>query len=356
MPTLKVKIPMDYYKFSNLLVKTEQDILSDISYKLARNINPNSMSFFGSIDITLQTMINDSKIHIENIINKQYIKGKVMGIGSAGKMLNFNDNMLINNIVNDLLSKVVESSITLQRIITYTYNDSLRLGRQDGEAQSYFLKAMNENRLTAFIDESGRRWDLKTYLELNARNLSQIAENIGILMADEEQDLYQVSSHNTSCPICAPYEGRVFSKSGDNNEYPAIIELFGKINKNGPDTIENSWLNIHPNCLHEILKYTLSDKTDEQIQKDKDFSSFSKNPINRNTQSFMKQLEYKNKQKYNQMLLENYKQFQRYKIIIGSQMPKTFNTFLKHKSNNSKEYKKWKKIYRKHLKDINEVV
>ena len=112
-----------------------------------------------------------------------------------------------------------------------------------------FVEALRREGVTAFVDKAGRHWSLHTYCAMVSRTTSRQAEVLAVLTADPEQDLYRISSHGTTCGICAPFEGRVYSKSGTNPDYPPLAAAFGKQDPAGPDTLANTWLNLHPNCL-----------------------------------------------------------------------------------------------------------
>ena len=112
-----------------------------------------------------------------------------------------------------------------------------------------FVEQLRREGVTAFVDKAGRHWSLHTYCSMVSRTTSRQAEVLAVLTADPEQDLYRISSHGTTCAICAPFEGRVYSKSGTNPDYPPLAAAFGKQDPNGPDTLANTWLNIHPDCL-----------------------------------------------------------------------------------------------------------
>lgn len=145
---------------------------------------------------------------------------------------------------------------------------------------------------------------------------------------------------------CAPLEGRVYSKSGKDPDFPPLALVFGKIDPNGPDDLTNSYLNIHPGCLHVLLPWTPAGRTEEEIQKEKDFSSFKKNPRTIDPRT-KKQIEaYRKKEKGRAIWLRDYRQWEDYKIILGDKVPKTFATFQKHKKQNDEKYKGWQKLYR----------
>ena len=122
-------------------------------------------------------------------------------------------------------------------------------GRGTYKVLPEFVQALRREGITAFVDKAGRNWSLHTYCAMVSRTTSRQAEVLAVLTADPEQDLYRISSHGTTCAICAPFEGRVYYKSGTDPDYPPMAAAFGKQDPAGPDTLANTWLNIHPNCL-----------------------------------------------------------------------------------------------------------
>ena len=95
------------------------------------------------------------------------------------------------------------------------------------------------------------------------------------LLTADDYDLWQIVKIGSTCPVCAPLEGRIYSKSGNNPDYPPLTVAFGKIDPAGSNDLTNTYLNIHPNCLHALVRYTTIGKSAERIQKDKDFSSIA---------------------------------------------------------------------------------
>jgi len=59
-----------------------------------------------------------------------------------------------------------------------------------------------------------------------SRSTSRQAEILSVITADPEQDLYQISAHGTTCALCAPYEGRVYSRSGKDPDFPPLSDAF----------------------------------------------------------------------------------------------------------------------------------
>ena len=83
-------------------------------------------------------------------------------------------------------------------------------------------------------------------------------------MTADDHDLWQIIKIGSTCPVCAPLEGRVYSKSGTDPDYPPLSMAFGKVDPAGGDNLANTWLNIHPNCLHMLTKYTTVGKTEKR--------------------------------------------------------------------------------------------
>ena len=216
-----------------------------------------------------------------------------------------------------------------------------------------FVEQLRREGITAFVDKAGRNWSLHTYCAMVSRTTSRQAEVLAVLTADPAQDLYQISRHGTTCGICAPYEGRVYSKSGNDPDYPPLAAAFGKQDPNGPDTLANTWLNIHPSCLHVLVPFSTIGRSEKEIQDIKDFSSFSKNPVTRDPRT-KKQIEaYRNKERARARWLSSYRQWERYRMTIPDSTPKTFATFQKHKQADDEKYKNWQRLYREANREPN---
>ena len=221
------------------------------------------------------------------------------------------------------------------------------MGRGPFRATPDFVEALRREGVTAFVDKAGRHWSLHTYASMVLRTTSRQAEVLSVLTQDPEWDLFKISRHGTTCKRCAPYEGRVYSKSGTSPDFPPLSAAFGKIDPSGPDTLDNSWLNLHPNCLHQILRWSPMGRSEEEIRKIKDFSSFEKNPpaVDPRTE---KQIDaYRKKEQARARRLADYRQWERYRETLGDGVPKTFETFLKHKAAGDEKYRLWRLDYRR---------
>ncbi len=220
-------------------------------------------------------------------------------------------------------------------------------GRGVNASVPSFVQALRREGVRAFTDKAGRDWSLHTYCTMVSRTTSRQAEVLAVLTADPEHDLYMISSHGTTCALCAPYEGRVYSRSGTDPDFPPLAAAFGKVDPAGPDTLANTWLNIHPNCLHVLLPWTAAGRTDEEIQKIKDFSNPSKNPFSRDPRSESQIAAYRKKERARAQWLADYRQWERYRVTLGDRVPGRFETFLHQKREDGERYRLWRLDYRR---------
>lgn len=219
-------------------------------------------------------------------------------------------------------------------------------GRGVNAAVPEFVKALRREGVTAFVDKAGRNWSLHTYCTMVSRTTSRQAEVLAVLTADPEQDLYKISSHNTTCAICAPFEGRVYSRSGTDPDFPPLADAFGKIDPNGKDDLTNTYLNIHPNCWHSLIAWTPAGRSEAEIEKIKRFSNPKTNPYTRDPRSQQQIEAYRRKERARANWLRTYRQWEDYRMTLGDKVPKTFETFQKHKLAGDERYKTWEKQYR----------
>lgn len=270
---------------------------------------------------------------------------------------------IVDQLVANLMGEITDASVTVMatvqsaligRIEPDVYRrvglEQVALRQATGQGVykqlPAFVEALRREGVTAFVDKAGRRWSLHTYCSMVSRTTSRQAEVLSVLTADPEQDLYRISSHGTTCALCAPYEGRVYSKSGTSPDYPPLSDAFGKQDPNGPNTLTNTWLNIHPGCLHSIHSFTEAGRSAKEIQEIKDFSNPAKNPYSRDPRT-KKQIEaYRAKEQARAKWLREYRTWETYRMTVGDPVPKTFATFQKHKAADDDKWKTWQKLYR----------
>lgn len=378
MPTIK-RIPnaTELEALRKVFLQAETDIINEIGrLRTLGNVDYHAVAALDRVQAILKGLENDCWKYVPKMIEKQFyarvpearkiledVDKHVSGYTNAG-MLTSTQYSIIDTLTTNLMSEIVESesvvmSTLKNALIGRTENDVYRrvglslvrkaetMGTGANANTNEFVNTLMREGVTAFVDKAGRNWSLHTYGNMVCRTTSRQAEVLAVLTADEEHDLYKISSHGTTCKVCAPFEGRVYSRSGKDPNFPPLAAAFGKIDPNGADDLTNSYLNIHPNCLHVLMPWSTVGRTDEEIKETQDFSSFKKNPptIDPRTQ---KQIDaYREKEKERAKQLNDYRQWEKYRMSLGDKVPKTFNTFQKHKFADDDKYKEWVDEFRK---------
>lgn len=369
-------------KLIEIYLRAETAIINEIGRLRSEGlIDYGAVAALERVQAILRKMENDAWTYSRKAIEKMfYVRvpeaRRMEGMTAAQNLMAYRNaaaltgeqHAVIDQLVSSLMGEITDAAITayatvqsalIGRIEPDVYR---RIGLEQVALQQAtgrgtykmlpgFVEQLRREGITAFVDKAGRNWSLHTYCSMVSRTTSRQAEVLAVLTADPEQDLYRISSHGTTCAICAPFEGRVYSKSGTNPDYPPLAAAFGKQDPAGPDTLANTWLNIHPNCLHSILPYSEAGRTDEEIQKIKDFSNPKKNPLTRDPRTEKQINAYRKKEAARRHWLQNYRQWEDYRMTLGDKVPKTYQTFEKHKKADDEKYKNWQRLYREANKD-----
>lgn len=368
-------------KLIQVFLKAETDIINEIGYLRSKGlVDYHAVAALERVQAILRKMENDSWEYVPRMIEKEfYVRvpearkieepvekhkaGYINALSLSGEQMD-----VVQRLVMNLMGEITDAGMTVMAtlqsaLIGRVEPDIYRRvgleqvaaqaasGRGVNKAVPQFVQQLIQEGVTAFVDKAGRNWSLHTYCTMVSRTTRRQAEVLAVLTADPEQDLYKISSHKTTCALCAPYEGRVYSKSGTDPDFPPLAEAFGKVDANGPDSLANSWLNIHPGCLHVLLPWTPAGRSEEEIQKIKDFSNPKKNPFTKDPRTEKQIKAYRKKEEGRAKWLADYRQWERYRMALGDKVPKTFEIFQKHKIAGDDKYKNWKKLYRAESKE-----
>lgn len=359
-----------------IFLKAETDIINEIGrLRSLGNIDYHAVAALDRVQSILKQMETECWEYVPQMIEKQFyvrvpearkilepVEKHIVGYSNA-EALTATQYSIMDNLTMNLMGEIVEAEAVVvstlkNALIGRTENNVFRrvgltlvsqmeaTGQGTAASVNEFVNTLLREGVTAFVDKAGRNWSLHTYADMVCRTTSRQAEVLAVLTADDSQDLYKISSHGTTCKICAPLEGRVYSKSGKDPNYPPLAAAFGKIDPNGPDDLTNSYLNIHPNCLHVLLPWTPAGRSEKEIKETQDFSSFKKNPPTKDPRTQEQIDAYRKKETARAKWLRDYRQWEDYKIALGDDVPKTFETFQKHKNADDEKYKKWQKLYR----------
>ena len=204
-------------------------------------------------------------------------------------------------------------------------------------------ETLRKQGLFAFVDKGGKRWTLENYCAMTTRTVAQQSTNLGQIFAQEEHDLYYIVPHTGSCPLCAKYEGRVYSRSGKNPKYPPLSSAFSKIDPNGSDDLDNTYWTIHPNCRHKIIRYVEKAHTQKQ---QKEMQQKSVQPFELTKKQEEDQRYYKERERVwneRQAALSEFKMY--LQVMPPRDVCGNFIKFYEHKKANDDKYKSIKAKY-----------
>ena len=352
----------------NLFLRTEQELIREITRKRAAgHVEYAEVAALERVQKILQNMVDTSWNYVPVMIEKIFYHSDKDAAGYTNARTitgtrSVTQIAIMEQLANNLQGELMEMAGTAKRSVESVFtiarleNDPYRklaleqILRQKAAGKPWIkssqdlVKEMETNGITGFTDKAGRKWSMQAYGNMAVRTTARQAE-VAALLTSDEYDLWQITKVGTTCPVCAPLEGRVYSKSGTNPDYPPLTVAFGKVDPYGSNDLSNTYLNIHPNCLHSLVKYTTIGKSTERIQKDKDFSSIEKNPLSRDPRTKKQIAAYREKEKNRQRLLRDMKQHKEYRSILGNDVPKDFAKFRELKYNNSEKWDKFHSLY-----------
>lgn len=181
------------------------------------------------------------------------------------------------------------------------------------ETKALILEQFTKSGVLVIADRRGRSIPLPAYAEMVAR--STYAEIVNTATVDEMVevggDLVQMSDHASTCPICALYEGRVYSINGKTKGYPRLEKVFS-----------GGYANIHPNCIHTLTPYfrEFDDNADE-------LQAFSARPFEQDEYTRKAVAGYRQQQAAKSGLNRDRKQWQHMRSVLGEAAPKTLSAF-----------------------------
>lgn len=380
MPTLnRAPNEKELEKLISIYLRAETAIINEIGRLRSQGlVDYHAVAALERVQAILRKMESDCWEYVPKMIEKQfYVRvpeaRKALEVPeTAAKhaagyvnaaVLTGEQHAIVDNLVAALMGEIADASMTVMATLQSALIGRVepdvyrRVGLEQVAAQQAvgrgvnasvpaFVQVLRREGVRAFTDKAGRNWSLHTYCTMASRTTSRQAEVLAVLTADPEHDLYMISSHGTTCALCAPYEGRVYSRSGTDPDFPPLAAAFGKMDPAGPDTLANTWLNIHPGCLHVLIPWTAAGRTEEEIQKIKDFSNPRKNPFSVDPRSEKQIKAYRIKEAARRRWLANYRQWERYRETLGDKVPKTYQTFERHKKADDEKYKNWQRLYR----------
>ena len=256
-------------KMRRIYAKAEQDIITEITRKRALEyVDYAEVASLERVQAILTDMQEQAGEYIPQYIEKIFYSATekdASGYKNARALTSTQTNIeqqLVNNLMGSLMEasavafETAKRELTIGRLIEGEIREAQLTSVLNQKAAGLSWRSASKNMkidlqqkgITSFVDKAGREWSLTDYCDMCSRTVARQAEVAAALTADD-WDLWQISSIGSTCKLCATYEGRVYSKSGLNPDYPPLSAAFGKIDVSGGNDLANTYLNIHPNCL-----------------------------------------------------------------------------------------------------------
>ena len=350
-----------------LFRQTELKLIREIARKRGQGyVDYAEVAALARVRKTIERMKGDAEKYVPLMIEYEFYQGKeaAAGYANAQAMINPGRTRAIEILTDNLLGQVEEMAQTayqatasklflIGRLESDPFRDtviekaaeSLAEGRGSLSKTEEIIRAVQEQGITAFVDKAGHEWSLSSYGNMAVRTTVRQAQVAAVLTADDG-DLVKIINSSVPCRICGAYGGRVYSKSGTSPFYPPLTAAFGKIDPAGADSLTNSFLNLHPNCLCSIVPWTEKGKTPKEVERMREYSDPNKRPFDIDQRTKRQKREYEQKERNRAEYRANVKQFEKYTQAGIPGFPRTFQTFEKHKKLNDDAYRSWLKAFR----------
>lgn len=246
------------------------------------------------------------------------------------------------------LSSAIQNARTYTEDVIYEAESVTRAAggayEQQTEAMQQFVSERFSNGIQAaqyLRNGKAVSMNFSAYAELILTSAQNEIENISSLnfATNNGYDLVQMTQHFNSCAICMPYQGRVYSVSGKNPDYPYLYDT----------PWSEMFQNFHPNCRHLLNPWVEYLQTPNELGIMKEYSNRSfeiggQGWTEEQTQRALDGLEaYRARQQRNRQVYIDRRQFERYKQRLNDKAPRSFSAFRRIKTANGA---RWEELQR----------
>lgn len=297
-------------------VKQELAVLDKFAYEWT---NENIPQYYGRSAEKVFTTFRKANIVVGDVAASTQA-ARIIAANATGQLVEAN--RFVGRVINDEIRQAGIDAVA----------EKLTAGDTVKQTKANLIKKMTDRGVVAIRDAKGREISMDAYADLVARSTTREATNRGTMDSVQSlnQDLVQMSQHSSACPVCAAYEGRVYSISGTSTKYPPLSAAFS-----GP------YANIHPNCGHVLTPYL--EKLDANTAKTE---AFSNRPFDVDDRSQAQREAYERKQREKASLRSDRNQWERYRTTLPDDAPKTFSGFRNTKRADSERWQNLQDDYR----------
>lgn len=215
-------------KYGNTLAKYTEDEIQEAARDAIRAIEP-AFDRARKAGATLLDALPPNASEPLKAILSQYQKLAVDGV-------NFTQQKLLEGAGRVYVDTVNKASLKIATGVIST---------DDAIAQT--VREWSKKGIPAIVDSAGRTWSSEAYAQTVLRSsVRNVTTETQFTRCDEYGiDLIEISSHADARPGCAPYQGKVYARSGTHKRYPS----FNTTSYGEPDGI------LGINCRHNIFPY-----------------------------------------------------------------------------------------------------
>lgn len=258
-----------------------------------------------------------SKIHQEAItaITEDTMLDLHAAVRTAKKMAKTNIDKVLEEVRNDIKNGLLE-------------------GNNNEVVSKRVAQTFAKNGLTSFITSDGKNLPLDFYAKTVVKTKMREANTVGAVNRYLENDvqLVQIDDHKPTCHVCARYEGMVISLTGKHEGFKSIKDTGVKLPP------------YHPHCEHTIRPFVIKNKTDDEIQTEKD--KWKKWNPEKDTRTEAQKKAYEKEQAIRRVANQEKKQYANMKAVLGYKAPKTIGAYRRMKRKNDE---KWMKLQSEYL-------
>lgn len=218
-----------------------------------------------------------------------------------------------------------------------------------GSVYSEQAKSVNDTVKKAVAEHgvsiSDRNTNLTDYAQTAAESIEHDLYNEAVIDLSKRLSggLIHISEHYGSCPLCAPYQGIVYSTEPGNPYYPYLYDT----------PFQEAYGNFHPRCRHVATLWIEELKSENELvemrrKSNRSFDIGGKGWTKEETEKARRSLEaYRERQRKNRRVYDDRKQYARYKAVLGDDAPRSFAGFRRMKGTNGETWENLKREYRR---------
>lgn len=196
------------------------EAISDAAYSVIDKLEPAFQ------ELAKQGLISDTPIPASRSVNQAiqtFRKQAVSDLNLVNTVMRYKAKQAYVDLVNktydavNAVADVTNRQELLNTLGKHTMSTVMGIESRQ-EAVRKCIKEFSDKGIPAFVDAAGREWSPEAYINMDIRTtVSNTANAAQDARCDDYGiDLIEVSSHPGARPKCAPYQGRIFSRSNQS--------------------------------------------------------------------------------------------------------------------------------------------